>query len=117
MAEIAELTDITFNAEVIDSSQPVLVDFWAEWCHPCHIVEPHVKAIADENKGTLKVVKLNIDENPEIPRRYRVLSIPTLLLFVDGVEKERIIGAEPKQRILSHISQYLATDKTGTPTA
>jgi thioredoxin len=117
MAEIPELKDATFNAEVIDSSQPVLVDFWADWCHPCHMVEPHVKAIADENMGHLKVVKLNIDENPEIPRRYRVLSIPTLLLFVDGVEKERIIGAEPKERILAHIRQYLVTDKTGTATA
>ena len=114
MPEIAEMTDTTFNAEVIDSSQPVLVDFWADWCRPCHMVEPHVKAIAEENAGRLKVVKLNIDENPEIPRRYRVLSIPTLLLFVDGVEKERIIGAEPKERILAHISQYLATDKTAT---
>ncbi len=107
MGELAHLTDDTFNAEVIDSTDPVLVDFWADWCRPCHIVEPHVKAIAQEYEGKLKVVKLNIDENPQTAQRYGVMSIPTLLLFIDGVEKERVIGAYPKERILSQLRQYL----------
>lgn len=107
MADLTQLTDDTFAAEVSDSARPVLVDFWADWCRPCHIIEPHVKAIATEYEGKLKVVKLNIDEQPKTAEQYRVMSIPTLLLFVDGVEKERIIGAEPKDRILAQIKQHL----------
>lgn len=106
MADLAQLTDDTFAAEVTDSYRPVLVDFWADWCRPCHIIEPHVKAIATEYEGKLKVVKLNIDEQPRTAQQYGVMSIPTLLLFVDGVEKERIIGAEPKDRILAQIKHH-----------
>lgn len=107
MADLTQLTDDTFAAEVSDSSRPVLVDFWADWCRPCHIIEPHVKAIATEYDGKLKVAKLNIDEEPKTAMQYGVMSIPTLLLFVDGVEKERIIGAEPKDRILAQIKHHL----------
>lgn len=107
MADLTTLTDQNFNSEVVDSSQPVLVDFWADWCRPCHMIEPHVKAIASEYDGRLKVGKLNIDENPETANKHGVMSIPTLLLFVDGVPKERIIGAEPKEHIKAHIEQYV----------
>jgi thioredoxin 1 len=107
MPELTEITDQTFNAEVVDSSLPVLIDFWAEWCHPCHIIEPHLKALAEQLSDKLKVVKLDIDENPDIARQYAVWSIPTLLLFIDGVEKARIVGAQPKDRILAQIESYL----------
>lgn len=107
MAELTVVTEQNFDAEVIDSALPVLVDFWAEWCHPCHMVEPAVKQIASDNAEKIKVVKLNIDENPDIASRYGVLSIPTLLLFIEGTEKARVIGARPKDSILSEIQSYL----------
>lgn len=110
MADLTAVTDQTFNAEVIDSDLPVLVDFWAEWCHPCRLVEPAVKQIAEENPEKIKVVKLNIDENPDIAGRYGVMSIPTLMLFKEGVEKARVIGARPKDSILSEIGSYLNGD-------
>lgn len=111
MANLTTFNDRNFNTEVVDSSQPVLVDFWADWCRPCHMIEPHVKAIAAEYEGKLSVGKLNIDENPQTAQRYGVMSIPTLLLFIDGVEKERITGAYPKERIVAQIKQYLAEDR------
>lgn len=107
MNKLAAATDESFDAEVVDSERPVLVDFWAEWCHPCHLIEPHVKAISEEYIEKLKVVKLNIDENPETARRFGVMSIPTLLLFVDGAEKARLIGARPKDAILDEIKGFL----------
>jgi thioredoxin 1 len=107
MADLTKITDENFNAEVIDSANPVLVDFWADWCRPCHMIEPHVKAIAEEYSGKLKVTKLNIDENPRTAQRYGVMSIPTLLLFIDGAEKERIVGAYPKDQIVGQIKQHL----------
>lgn len=107
MADLLAVTEVSFNSEVLDSERPVLVDFWAEWCHPCHLVEPAVKQIAQENPEKIKVVKLNIDENPDIASRYGVLSIPTLMLFIDGTEKARVIGARAKDSILSEIQSYL----------
>ncbi|MBW3588062.1 MAG: thioredoxin [Actinobacteria bacterium] len=107
MADLTTVTDQNFNAEVIDSDLPVLVDFWAEWCHPCRLVEPAVKQIAEENPQAIKVVKLNIDENPDIASRYGVMSIPTLMLFKEGVEKARVIGARPKEAILSEIGSFM----------
>ena len=107
MADLTAVTDQTFNSEVLDSPLPVLVDFWADWCHPCRLVEPAVKQIASENQDKIKVVKLNIDENPDVSNRYNVLSIPTLLLFIEGTEKARVIGARPKDSILSEIQSYL----------
>lgn len=119
MAEVPSVTDDTFRAEVLDSDRPVLVDFWADWCHPCHQIAPHVEAIAQENAGSLKVVKLNIDEHPQTPRSYGVMSIPTLLLFVDGQEKSRLIGARPKDAILSEIAPHLGNGAASeaTPTS
>ena len=107
MADLTAVTDQTFNSEVLDSTLPVLVDFWADWCHPCRMIEPAVKQIAAENPEKIKVVKLNIDENPDIANRFGVLSIPTLLLFIEGTEKVRVIGAKPKEMILSEIGSYI----------
>lgn len=110
MAELTTIpsaTDANFDAEVIDSDLPVLVDFWADWCHPCHLIEPHVKAIASEQAGKLRVIKLDIDENPETARRFGVMSIPTLLLFKEGVEKARLIGSRPKDAIWGEISAHV----------
>lgn len=107
MAELTHATDSTFDGEVLDSDRPVLVDFWAEWCHPCKMVEPHLKAIADEMPEKVRVVKVNLDESPGVAGRFGVMSIPTMVLFTEGVEKTRLVGARPKEAILSEIQPYL----------
>src|SRR5262245_2267957 len=93
-----EVTDSTFDAEVIEGSKetPVLVDFWAEWCGPCHAVLPVLEKIAAEREGELRLVKLNIDENQELALPYVVMSIPTIILFKDGEPAAAAIGARPK---------------------
>lgn len=107
MADLTQATDSTFDGEVLDSDRPVLVDFWAEWCHPCKMVEPHLKAIADEMPEKVRIVKVNLDESPGVAGRFGVMSIPTMVLFNEGVEKTRLVGARPKEAILSEIQQYL----------
>lgn len=107
MTELTHATDSTFDGEVLDSDRPVLVDFWAEWCHPCKLVEPHLKAIADEMPEKVRIVKVNLDESPGVAGRFGVMSIPTMVLFNEGVEKTRLVGARPKEAILSEIQQYL----------
>ncbi len=102
-----EVTDNTFKQEVLDSKIPVLVDFWAEWCAPCHAIAPHVEAIANEYNGKLKVAKLDVDANMATATEYQVWSIPTLILFKNGQPVERVMGAMPKQRILSYITPHL----------
>lgn len=102
------VTDATFERDVLQSPTPVLVDFWAEWCGPCKMIAPVLDEIAKEHQGKLEVVKLNVDENPEVSMRYGVMSIPTLALFVGGVEKKRLIGAMPKRNILSELSEFIA---------
>ncbi len=104
---ILNVTDADFEAEVIRSELPVLVDFWAVWCGPCRIVAPSVEKIAQEYPNKLKVAKLNVDENQSIPAKYGIMSIPTLLFFKDGELKETLIGALPKDKIVAAISQYL----------
>ncbi len=99
------ITDADFEGAV-GSSQPVLVDFWAEWCGPCHMVAPILEEIAAEN-DSITVAKLNIDENPQAPARHDVMSIPTMILFQDGVEKKRIVGARPKSALLQELSEFL----------
>ena len=107
MGNAVAVTDDTFQTEVLDSPVPVLVDFWAVWCGPCRLVAPTVEQIAVEYQGKLKVVKLDVDANPDVSERYRVMSIPTLLLFKGGQDVERVIGALPKNAIVSKIAKHI----------
>jgi thioredoxin 1 len=93
---VETVTSQTFEENVLKSEKPVVVDFWAEWCGPCHAVTPVLEKIADERKDELKVVKLNIDEEQEIAQRYGIVSIPTIVLFKDGEPAAAAIGAQPK---------------------
>ena len=96
MAEITDVSDATFENEVLKSEIPVLVDFWAEWCAPCRAIAPIVKELADEYDEKLKVVKINIDDSPQTPGNYGIRSIPTLLAFKDGQVVSQLTGARPK---------------------
>ncbi len=93
------VSDDNFEEEVIKSAEPVVVDFWAEWCGPCRQIAPALEQIAEEMKGKVKVVKLNVDENPATPTQYRIQAIPTLMIFKDGEAVSRQMGAMPKSRI------------------
>ena len=106
MANIAQLTTDTF-ADSIAGDTPVLVDFWAEWCAPCRAVAPILEDIARENETRLRVVKLNVDENPDVAKRLGILSIPTLILFAKGEEKARVVGARAKEQLLREIEPHL----------
>jgi len=105
---INDVTDSTFQAEVIESETPVLVDFWAPWCGPCRVVGPILEEIAKERSEELKVVKLNTDENQQTAVSFQVLSIPTMILFRNGQETKRIIGAYPKKRLEAELAPALA---------
>ena len=102
------VSDATFAAEVERSPLPVLVDMWAPWCGPCHMVAPIVDQVATELAGRLKVAKMNVDDNPATSSRFGVRSIPTLLVFKDGREVDRIVGVQPKPAILSRLERHLA---------
>ncbi|MGQ9736712.1 MAG: thioredoxin [Armatimonadota bacterium] len=106
MSAIHVTTD-QFDTEVLQSSVPVLVDFWAVWCGPCRAIEPHVDTISKEYAGRAKVVKLNVDEDPEIALRYGIQSIPTLLFFKDGKVQDMIVGVVPKQTIVQKLEALL----------
>ncbi len=108
MASIGDVTDKDFDERVLGSQTPVLVDFWAEWCVPCHMVSPVVEEIGRDKGETLQVAKLNIDENPEMTRRYGVMSIPTLMLFKGGEEIARVVGARGKEALLREIDPHVA---------
>ena len=108
MANIGDITDSEFEQKVLQSDKPVLIDFWADWCVPCHMVSPVVEEIGQEKGESLRVAKLNIDENPEVTRRYGVMSIPTLMLFKGGEEKARVVGARGKEALLKEIDPHLA---------
>lgn len=101
------LNSKNFDTEVVGSHEPVLVDFWAEWCGPCHAIAPAISEIADEYKGKLKVGKLNVDENPDTAQAYHVRSIPTLKIFKNGKIVDEIIGVVPKEDIKSRIDKIL----------
>jgi thioredoxin 1 len=100
-------TDATFDAEVLKSGLPVLVDFWAPWCGPCLMIAPVVEEIAESHKGKLKVVKMNVDENGQTPQTYGITGIPTLILFKGGQAKEKIVGALAKSKIIDLIAKHL----------
>jgi thioredoxin 1 len=107
MADIPTLTDATFDEEIGASDAPVLVDFWAEWCGPCKMVSPILDEIAQDHDGKIRVAKLNIDDNPQVTRRYGVMSIPTMIVFKDGAEAARLIGAKGKGQLLQELSAFI----------
>jgi len=96
MGAVAEVSDSTFTDEVLQSTTPVLVDFWAPWCGPCRAIAPMIEELANENKGSLKVVKVNVDENSQYATQYQIDAIPTLIIFKDGQEVSRLIGSRPE---------------------
>jgi thioredoxin 1 len=100
-------TDQNFEAEVLKSDKPVLVDFWAEWCGPCRMMAPAVEAIADEYAGRVKVGKMNVDESPSTPPRYQIRGIPTLLVFKDGQVREQYVGATTKDTLVKMLERSL----------
>jgi thioredoxin 1 len=101
------LSDATFDEEVQGASEPIIVDFWAEWCGPCKMIAPILDEIATEQSGKLKVAKLNVDDNPDIARRFDVMSIPTLIVFQDGEPKKRLVGAKGKGQLLQELAEFL----------
>lgn len=113
---IREVTSNNFGKEVLRSDLPVLVDFWAPWCGPCRMFAPVVEAIADHYKEKLKVVKLDIDDNADVARRYGIRSVPTLLLVRDGKVSARIVGVRPRAQIEAAIDKALGTASRRNPT-
>lgn len=107
MPDMIHVNEADFQAQVIDASLPVLVDFTATWCGPCKMLDPIVKQIADEWSGRLKVVKLDVDANPEVAMQYQVLGVPTLMLFVNGEVSERVTGYQPKDRLVAKFSPHI----------
>ncbi len=105
---ISEVNDTNFQAEVIESETPVLVDFWAPWCGPCRMVAPVLEEIAQEKGDALKIVKLNTDENQQTAIAYEVLSIPTLILFKNGAIAKKVVGAYPKRKLEAELEPALA---------
>ncbi|MCH8261684.1 MAG: thioredoxin [Proteobacteria bacterium] len=101
------VTENTFEQDVIYNSNPVLVDFWADWCAPCHMIAPVLEEISDEYHDRLRVAKLNVDENPAIQERFGIRSIPTLMLFKDGELKEKVVGVQSKSQLNSLINRHM----------
>ncbi|EKD64832.1 MAG: hypothetical protein ACD_50C00289G0001 [uncultured bacterium] len=108
MADV-NFSDQNFEAEVLKSAEPVVVDFWAEWCTPCRIVSPIIEELAEEYKGKVKVGKLNVDENPSVSGQFNVMSIPSILIFKDGMPVKTIIGAQAKDNFKRAIDEVLSS--------
>jgi thioredoxin 1 len=106
-ANTKTVTDATFATDVLQSTKPVLVDFWAEWCGPCKMVAPVLEEIAGEHGEKLQIVKVNIDENPNVARDYQIMSIPTMAVFQGGQMVKSIVGAKPKAAILRDLEAYI----------
>ena len=104
---ITALTQETFDEEIAAAEVPIIVDFWAEWCGPCRMVAPVLAQIAAEQEGKLLIRKLNVDDAPAIARRYEIMSIPTMLVFKDGVLKKRLIGAKGKGQLMAEFSEFI----------
>lgn len=105
--DVVEVSDAEFKSVVLDSKEPVLVDFWATWCAPCRAIAPSVDELAAQYKGKVKVAKVNIDDNQGIPQQYGIRSIPTLLVFKGGQVVEQIVGAAPKNKIEDSIRKHV----------
>jgi thioredoxin 1 len=106
-ADVKEIGDGDFKREVLESAQPVLVDFWATWCAPCRAIAPYVEELATQYKGSLKVAKMNIDDNQDTPQQYGIRSIPTLLVFKGGKVVEQIVGAVPKAKLEAAVTKVI----------
>ena len=107
MGATRAVTAATFDAEVLQSSKPVIVDYWAEWCGPCRQVAPVLEEIASEHGDKIDVVKLNIDENPNVSTRYKIMAIPTMSVFKNGQVVKQIVGAKPKAALLRELADYI----------
>lgn len=107
MSQAADVTDAQWDSEVLQADQPVLVDFWADWCSPCKAMAPFVDRLAGEYQGRLKVVKLNTQDNPDVPARYGVVSIPTFLIVKDGEVVNSIVGSRPYDQLKAAVDPYL----------
>jgi len=107
MGATRAVTDATFDVEVLKNSKPVIVDYWAEWCGPCRQVAPVLEEIAREHGDKIDVVKLNIDENPAVSTRYKIMAIPTMSVFKDGEVVKQIVGAKPKAALLRELAEYI----------